>query len=145
MLNASFGAFAFIYAKSVPNVLLNTKKVYSSVLSVLVDNVSVRCGWGGKMQFISLLRKKRIKRFHSFIFMHKTLIFNALKGETYTFQCFTFAFNVSLLCFSVSFSKPWCKRDETLVQERWNLGARDAIWRDEIKSETSCVKFHLLK
>ena len=46
------------------------------------------------------------------------MIFSALKGETYTSQCFI----SKLQCFIF---KTWCKNSKTLVQELSFLGARD--------------------
>ena len=50
--------------------------------------------------------------------MYNLLIFNVLKGETYTFYGFTFTFQRFIF-------KSWCKKIKTLVQEIKNLGARE--------------------
>ena len=96
--------------------------------------VEEKCATNAQQIDKNLLRKNAKNKFHSFIFMHKSLIFNVLKDETYWLQCFIFGFNVSFLCFNISFSKhgardlkPWCKRDQTLVQEMQNEGMKSKV------------------
>ena len=42
-------------------------------------------------------------------------------------------------------SKPQCKKIKNTMQEISEHNARDAEWRNEMKSETLCFKFHSLK
>ena len=102
-----------------------------------------------ELQFINSIGHKR---FNISLFVHNALILNDFRDWNIYILCFIFAFNVSFLRYNAERtkhharkSKPQCKKIKNTVQEISEHNARDAEWRDEMKSETLCFKFHSLK